>query len=154
MNFDRQAWLAKRQTGIGGSDIARVLGLSPFGTPLDVWLEKTQPILDREPNEAMRWGTLLEEPVANEYARRQSVTLQRVRPIVRAAKRPWALAAIDRAIREGASTVRTRSAGGLTGARGLLNARRPRGSSPTNGATMIGPRFPSTTPRKAPGTWA
>lgn len=34
-------WLAARRNGIGGSDIAAVAGLSPWRTPLTVWLEKT-----------------------------------------------------------------------------------------------------------------
>ncbi len=33
-------WLAMRQTGIGGSDAAAILGLSPFKTNTEVWEEK------------------------------------------------------------------------------------------------------------------
>lgn len=32
---DRTEWLKARRSGIGGSDIAAILGLSPWATPLD-----------------------------------------------------------------------------------------------------------------------
>jgi len=35
------AWLEDRKLGIGGSEIAIVLGLSPYKTPYQLWLEKT-----------------------------------------------------------------------------------------------------------------
>ena len=38
---DRDAWLAERQTGLGGSDAAAVLGVDPFKTKHELWLEKT-----------------------------------------------------------------------------------------------------------------
>ena len=31
--MDRQAWLAERKKGIGGSDAAAILGLNPYATP-------------------------------------------------------------------------------------------------------------------------
>lgn len=33
-------WLEFRKTGIGGSDAAAILGLSPFKTNVEVWEEK------------------------------------------------------------------------------------------------------------------
>lgn len=37
----REQWLAARQHGIGGSDIAGILGLSRWSSPYQVWLDKT-----------------------------------------------------------------------------------------------------------------
>jgi hypothetical protein len=37
----RTAWHAARKRGLGGSDIAAVLGVSPWQKPMDVWLSKT-----------------------------------------------------------------------------------------------------------------
>ena len=34
-------WLDARRNGIGGSDVAAVLGANPWRTPLEVWLSKT-----------------------------------------------------------------------------------------------------------------
>ena len=33
--MERDAWLQERTKGIGGSDVATVLGLNPYKTPLD-----------------------------------------------------------------------------------------------------------------------
>lgn len=39
---DREAaWLAYRAKGVGGSDMSTILGLNPYATPYDLWLEKT-----------------------------------------------------------------------------------------------------------------
>jgi putative phage-type endonuclease len=54
--------LIERPTGIGGSDVPAILGVSPWATPLDVWLEKTKHPgwRPKEESPEMRWGTLLE----------------------------------------------------------------------------------------------
>jgi putative phage-type endonuclease len=36
-----QAWHDKRRRGLGGSEIAIIMGLSPYRTPYSLWLEKT-----------------------------------------------------------------------------------------------------------------
>ena len=36
-----QAWLNHRTTGVGGSDMSAILGISHYATPLDIWLSKT-----------------------------------------------------------------------------------------------------------------
>ena len=55
---ERAAWLAERRSGIGGSDIAAILGLSPWKTAVDVWLDKTGQREDDTVGdaEAVRWG--------------------------------------------------------------------------------------------------
>ena len=40
MSNMRTEWLLERKKGIGGSDAAKILGLSPWGTALDVWADK------------------------------------------------------------------------------------------------------------------
>lgn len=35
------AWHAFRALGVGGSDMSTILGLNPYSTPYDLWLEKT-----------------------------------------------------------------------------------------------------------------
>ncbi|NEG95984.1 endonuclease [Bifidobacterium primatium] len=35
------AWLEQRRHGVGGSDMSTILGLNPFSTPYELWLEKT-----------------------------------------------------------------------------------------------------------------
>jgi len=64
-----QDFSVDRSKYIGGSDIGAILGLSPYRTRLEVWMEKTgKPIglLDSLP---LRFGSFAEEFVASEYAR-------------------------------------------------------------------------------------
>ncbi len=37
----REEWLATRKQGIGGSDAAAAVGLNPYKSQLELWLEKT-----------------------------------------------------------------------------------------------------------------
>lgn len=66
--YDRNTWLEDRRRGIGGSDVGPILGVSPYRTPLDVFRDKRGELVDRPETEPMRWGTLLEPIVRQEYA--------------------------------------------------------------------------------------
>lgn len=74
---NRQAWLKARRSGLGGSDAAAVLGLSPWKSPLALWSEKCglveQPNLDEL--EYIEWGNVLEEPIAKKYVQVTGRTL-------------------------------------------------------------------------------
>lgn len=63
--FDsREAWLAARRSGIGGSEVAAALGLSPWKSPYALWAEKVGECEDEfEGNLNTRCGTLLEPVV-------------------------------------------------------------------------------------------
>ena len=39
-NLTEQEWLAYRRQGIGGSDVAAILGISPFRTARDLYDDK------------------------------------------------------------------------------------------------------------------
>lgn len=90
----------ERSTGIGGSDAPVVAGISPWKTRVQLWAEKTgraeEPDLDDV--EHIRWGTLLENVIAEEAARRKGWKIRRVIQTVRHAKYPFMLANIDRRI--------------------------------------------------------
>lgn len=94
----REEFVAGRKCGIGGSDVAAVLGLSPWKTPLDVWNDKLGLSEDKEPSEAAYWGTTLEETVAKEFQRRTAMTVQRVNHQFTDKDNDWMIANIDRAI--------------------------------------------------------
>jgi putative phage-type endonuclease len=96
--MDREAFLEARKSGIGGSDIAAILGLSPWKTAVDVWLDKTSHAQNPEPNEAMLWGSRLEDVVAEHYRNTTGRSLQRVRQLLRHPKHEWAIGHIDRAV--------------------------------------------------------
>jgi len=73
-----KSWREQRLAGLGGTDMAVVCGLSPYGDPLSLWLEKTG---QREPEppdvdpERLGWGHFLEPPVADEFSRRTGLAL-------------------------------------------------------------------------------
>jgi putative phage-type endonuclease len=79
----RGEFLAERLTGLGGSDIGAILGLSPYKTAVDVWAEKTgrsEPVLETL---QMRFGTFAEEFVAREYSAITGRSVQRFTPMLR-----------------------------------------------------------------------
>ena len=72
--IDRVTFAQIRRRGVGGSDVAGILGLDRWKTPHDVWAQKLG-IAPYEESEAARWGKLLEPLVLAEYALREKVAL-------------------------------------------------------------------------------
>jgi putative phage-type endonuclease len=72
INETQESWLAGRSHGIGGSEVAAILGLSPWKTPYDIWMVKTGfethdgPPLELT-NEAVWWGKTLEAAIRQRY---------------------------------------------------------------------------------------
>ena len=95
---DEAAWLLERKSGMGGTDAAKVLGVSPYGTALDVWRDKTgkenAPKLFSKP--VLR-GKALEPFAADMYAEETGRTLRR-QPLRRHPDNDFMLANIDRQI--------------------------------------------------------
>lgn len=69
--------LKNRRYSIGGSDIAALLGLSPWRTPVDVYLEKTDPdfVFPASNIRRLQAGNLLEEWVANSFTEETGLEL-------------------------------------------------------------------------------
>lgn len=95
---DRDLWLAERRKGIGSSDVAAILGLVEQRTPVHVWRDKRGEDVDTA-GEAALWGTLLEDTVAREWARRNRSVIARV-GLVANVEQPWMLATLDRRVAE------------------------------------------------------
>ena len=94
------AQMAARRTGLGSSDAAVVVGLSPWTSRFDLFLDKVLGRPGQSESEAMRWGNLLEEPIAVEVAARTGLDLAYSVETFRHADRPWMLAHIDRLVLE------------------------------------------------------
>lgn len=60
-------WHAVRARGIGGSDIAAVVGLSPWESPLSLWHRKRGELPDPEDRPEMTWGRRLEPVIAGVF---------------------------------------------------------------------------------------
>jgi len=89
----------ERANGIGGSEAAAVLGLSPWQTPYQVWCDKVGLSGEQEATPAMEWGNRLEPVIRQKYA---DETGRIVRwPVgdeyghMRSAKYPFMLATLD-----------------------------------------------------------
>jgi putative phage-type endonuclease len=95
-NLSDADWLAARRSGIGGSDIAAIAGVNPFSTNVDVYLDKTGQSEIPE-NEKMKWGKILEGPVAAEYAtQNKDISVENVFAILQSPDAPFALCNLDR----------------------------------------------------------
>lgn len=95
---DRDTWLTARRAGIGSSDVAAIVGATDYKTPAHVYHDKRGDIEDNA-GEAALWGTLLEDPVAREWARRNRSVINRV-GLVAHQDTPWQMATLDRRVLE------------------------------------------------------
>lgn len=96
MTLTHEEWLKERQKGIGGSDAAAIIGLSPWATPYTVWADKTGRIPSKEDNEAMRQGRDLEQYVADRWMEATEKKCRRRTKILRNPDYPFAHANVDR----------------------------------------------------------
>lgn len=93
--MERKAWLEDRRKGIGGSDAPAVCGVSPWRTPLQVYMEKTGQAVEQPETEAMRWGTALEPLVRQRYADETGRTVVVPGKILVHPDHSWMLASVD-----------------------------------------------------------
>jgi putative phage-type endonuclease len=95
---DRVGWLAARQKGIGASEIAALLGISPWESPFSLYWRKVNG-WSYEPSAEMEWGTRLEDAIAEKYV---NVHYDRVveESALTIGPEPWILATPDRLVSE------------------------------------------------------
>lgn len=95
---DRAAFLAERQTGLGASDIAAILGYNPHRTAVQVYLEKIGEIPADDSSMRLRFGQHNEEFVAREYSIVTGLGVQRYNPMLRHPDYPCVLGHVDRLV--------------------------------------------------------
>ena len=94
--MNREQFLLDRKKGIGGSDCASILGVSPYRTALEVYHDKTRPELALdEPTEDMQRGVRVEKYILQEYAERSEVQLNTNIPTIVDKQYPFMRANID-----------------------------------------------------------
>jgi putative phage-type endonuclease len=70
-NLSELEWLKVRQQGIGGSDASAIAGLNKWKSPLNVYIDKVEPIEDvGETSEAAEWGHELEPVIRNKFRKK------------------------------------------------------------------------------------
>ncbi|MFI8360770.1 YqaJ viral recombinase family protein [Streptomyces sp. NPDC085612] len=63
-------WHAARAAGIGGSEIAAVMGLSPYESRFSLWHRKKGLVAPVEESDVMYWGKLHEPTICAEFGKR------------------------------------------------------------------------------------
>jgi putative phage-type endonuclease len=96
--IDRLDWFTLRKSYLGASKAAAVLRMSPWQSPLEIYLDATAPSIDDSESGAMHWGSTLEPVIAEEYRLRTNFDVyrdpvMRIHPLY-----PWMSASIDRLV--------------------------------------------------------
>ncbi|MEV5567586.1 lambda-exonuclease family protein [Streptomyces sp. NPDC052196] len=120
--LDREQWLTVRRKGVGGSEVAAILGMSKYTSPIEVYLDKRGELpLDRPQHpdlaEAAYWGLAQEPLIAKAFADRTGLSVIEGPGTLANVERSWMLANVDRyVLTAGESTpsslleIKTRSA--------------------------------------------
>lgn len=99
MQKNPSMWLQVRQNSIGGSEAAAILGMNPWKSPYQLWLEKTgsaepEDISDKD---VVHFGTILEPIVAQEFCLREGKKVKKC-GLYRSKQHPFMTASFDRLI--------------------------------------------------------
>ena len=100
-NLVREQWLTVRRTGVGGSEVAAVLGMSKYTSAHEVYLDKRGELpLDRPQHpdlaEAAFWGLAHEPTIARVFSERSGLAVVEGPGTLAHAERRWMLANVDR----------------------------------------------------------
>lgn len=98
-------WHEARRHGISASDVAAVLGLSPWESPYSLWHRKAGTLGAKDDNPSMRWGRRLEDAIADEFAERHPEFDVATVGLIAHSDRPWQLATPDRLLYDGSTLV-------------------------------------------------
>ena len=90
-----QEWLDARNEGVGGSEIAAVLGLTKWSSPLQLWRRKMGLDPDIKANWKMIQGNAMEGPIADTWAEANDVDIYKV-PMLVDIEKPWRRVNLDR----------------------------------------------------------
>ncbi|MGD7291094.1 YqaJ viral recombinase family protein [Ralstonia pseudosolanacearum] len=103
-DMPREDWLEVRKSGIGGSDAAAAVGLSPYQSQLELWLVKTGRDANltkpdpEDTTEPVFWGQILEPIVAAAYTKQTGNRVRRVNAVLQHPTIPFMLANVDREV--------------------------------------------------------
>lgn len=95
----REEWLAGRTSGIGASEAAAAICMSPFESQYDLWLRKTGQKGDKDlsGNAAVEYGNRLEGPLRNLFQAEHPELLVEYHQfdVLYQEERPWITATLD-----------------------------------------------------------
>ena len=97
-NLPEKEWLAWRRKGIGGSDAAAIMGISPFRTARDIYYDKLN-IAPQENSEenwvALKMGHLLEDLVAEIFSHKTGLEVLQIKRMFQHPLHKFMLADVD-----------------------------------------------------------
>jgi len=93
--IESESFHEERRSAITSTDMPKILGLSPWGSPRTVWLDKVDPQPPKPMSIAMRLGLELEPTIARLFTEETGVRVRRVRGFYRAPGRPHVAAHAD-----------------------------------------------------------
>jgi putative phage-type endonuclease len=93
--MENAQWLEERRKGIGGSDIAAIMGLSPFKTAYQVYREKRKEVEDWQGNNLTDWGKRMEPAIRQWYSDTTGRSVRLPDKIMYHEKYPFMLASLD-----------------------------------------------------------
>jgi len=92
-----EAWHEKRRKGIGGTDVAAIMGINQYKTALDVYRQKTEKLEPTPMNKAMAMGIRLEPMIAQWVAEDEALLkITKAKGFIMDPAHPFLLANIDR----------------------------------------------------------
>jgi putative phage-type endonuclease len=100
-SLGREEWLQVRKGGIGSSDAASAVGLCPYRSQLQLWMEKTGRSPGYQPaalDDPTYWGSQLEPLVASAYSDRTGHKVRKVNAVLQHPTFSFMLANIDREV--------------------------------------------------------
>lgn len=101
-NLSREEWLSWRRKGIGGSDVAGIMGISPFRTARDVYYDKLGIATVEDELEnwvALEVGHLLEDLVARIFHKKSGLEIYQIKKMFGHPVYPFMLADVDYFVR-------------------------------------------------------
>lgn len=96
---DHDKWLKTRGLGIGGSDAAVIMGMNPYKSPYQLWMEKTgqAEAQDLSHVQVVYWGSKNEANIADWFQEETGKKVQRLGTL-RSKEYPFMLANVDRTV--------------------------------------------------------
>ena len=89
-------WLLMRKDGLGGSDLALMMGHSSYGDIATLYLDKTnKTAADSEETPIQRWGHILEKAIREEFSRLYELPVIESNYMLFSRENPWMLADLD-----------------------------------------------------------
>ena len=93
-----QDWVDQRKNYIGGSDVAAILGVSAYATPLQVWMRKKGLIPPVDQTPIMEFGHVFEPVMADYFTEKTGLKVRNINKTFKSAQYDFLRANIDRQI--------------------------------------------------------